>query len=222
MLLIETIPLVPAASENQIPRVAVVFPSGEFVNVNFVMSLLNHKSQNGSYHICNMINTSSCRIAFNRNLLVELALKTTATHILFIDSDMIFPPWAGDVLIAHNLDIVGATASKRDDEQDSAIGDTLDGSRLQIPSPPVKMRLLGMPFMLIKMDVFRKLTKPWFAEPPRAMMEVDDTGSLMPEDEYFCFRAIEAGYDVYCDINLSTNIGHRGAKTFNIMKPTKE
>lgn len=200
-------------------KIAVAFPSGDTVKAQFTTSLIRLRSRGENFEVVNILNVESCRIAFNRNYLVREALKTAATHILFIDADIIVPPDALEKLVAHNLDIVGVTASKRGNDDD-AIGVTLDGERLKIPSPPTRMRLLGLPFTLINLDVFRNLPEPWFAEPPRNLMGERDSKELMAEDEYFCQLAIQHGYDVYCDINLSMEIGHRGCQTFRIMNPT--
>ena len=78
--------------------------------------------------------------------------------------------------------------------------------------------MMVLPFMLIDMKVFEKLRAPWFAEPPLFMMpggDPEDKG-IMPEDEYFCHNALEAGYDIWCDVDLSLHIGHHGSKTYYI------
>jgi hypothetical protein len=202
--------------------VLIAFPSGENVNVQFMLSTIQLLMFNKTIPIANIANCCSSRIAFNRNTLVDSAKAVNATHILFIDADMIFPANALERLMAHDLDIVGATACKRTDDEDGndAIGWPMDEQRMQIQNAPIKMRIMGLPFMLIKMSVFEKLPAPWFAEPPQNMMgKLDDPG-LMPEDEFFCHNAIKAGFDIWCDISLSMDIGHRGAKTFYIMKPT--
>lgn len=199
-------------------RVAICIPSSEEVNAQFMISLIGMLVKN-QIPIATVANCMSSRIAFNRNFLVEQARYAKATHLLYIDSDMIFPEDSLKRLLSHDVEIVGATASRRS-ENDDAIGVTLDGERLQVSSDLVKMKLLGPPLMLIKMSVFNKLRAPWFAEPPRYMVENDisDT-SLMAEDEYFCHTAIAAGLNIWCDVGLSMEIGHRGAKTYYIMKP---
>lgn len=206
-------------------KVAICIPSGEDIKVETHSAVLALVLANASI-IAHVFNHSSSRIAYNRNALVERALKINPTHILFIDADMTFPRDSITKLLSHDLPIVGATASRRG-EDDDAIGKTLDGGRLKIPSPPVKMQWLGMPFMLIHMDVIKKMKPPYFAEPPWWMMTPNsdpcpETPGLVPEDEYFCIRARELGYDIWCDIELSMSIGHRGAKTYRIMKPQAE
>lgn len=215
-------------------KVAVCYPSSDNVNAAFVTSMFKFIVKNKT-PITRIINVVSSRIAFNRNGCIEQALETDATHILFIDADMVFPTNALEKLMAHDLDIVGATASRRG-EDDDAIGFTFNGERLSVPSPPIKMLWMGPPFMLIKMDVFKKLKKPWFAEPPWWMMnpEYDINGTLrvsgheafpeclVPEDQYFCLRAQQSGYDIWCDIELSLEMKHYGSKAYEIMKPQED
>lgn len=204
-------------------KIAVCFPSGDEVKTHFMLSVLGMMGNNSVIPITTVANCNSSRVAFNRNNLVYQAKQSGATHMLFMDADMVFPNNALSRLVSYDLDIVGATASKRNDDGD-AIGWTLDGSRLQIPSPLVKMKLLGMPFMLVNMKVFEKLRAPWFAEPPRFMMlgENQEDEGIMPEDEYFCQAALKAEFDIWCDIELSMHMGHRGSKTYYIAKPQPE
>src|SRR6185503_9300822 len=48
-----------------------------------------------------------------RNQLVKVAIDNKASHILFIDSDMRFPPDTAQLLKTHNLDVVGANCRQR-------------------------------------------------------------------------------------------------------------
>ncbi len=77
--------------------------------------------------------------------------------------------------------------------------------------------------MLIKMSVFDKLDElgfaadhTYFAEPPRWMVNkylgwnINGDDELMGEDEYFCQLLLHAGYDIWCDMGLSMEIGHLG------------
>jgi hypothetical protein len=63
--------------------------------------------------------------------------------------------------------------------------------------------------MLIKMHVFDKMTYPYFAEP---IIE----NELIPEDNYFCLKLHDAGFDIWCHLNLSLAMGHVGYKEYKI------
>lgn len=199
-------------------NIAICFPSGENVSVQFTLSLTNMLRSHPELPIGIVANCSSCLVAFNRNNLVNIAKSTNASHILFIDSDTVFQPDALSRLLVHDLPIVGATASKRTDEINNAVGLTLEKEKLRLTTSPIltKMKMLGFPFMLIKMEVFDKMKEPWFAEPPCWMVGRTEEKGLIPEDEYFCTFAVDAGFDIWCDTELSRQIGHRGSKTYYI------
>ncbi len=59
--------------------------------------------------------------------------------------------------------------------------------------------------MLIRTSVFNALQKPYF----NLAAEGDQ---LRGEDYYFCEKARAAGFEIWCDGDLSTQIGHIGQK----------
>lgn len=194
-------------------RICIAYPSSDYVHVKFVKSLLDLITYTnlaaGERLSMGLANQISSRIADNRNVLVDMARAQNATHILFIDSDMTFPANGLMELLGQDKDIMGATASKRQEGDRNPIGVVADPGDMITNKRFVKMAILGLPFMLIKMSVFDKLKKPYFAEPI-------DGESLIPEDSYFCKTALEAGFDIWCDMGLSVNMGHMGTKEYKI------
>ena len=200
---------------EQKKRVCVAFPSGDLVNVRFVKSLLDlfHYSS-GSIDIF-WSNFVGSRITENRNNLVRMAQEGSADYILFIDSDMTFPPDSLVRLLSHDMDIVCATASKRNEECRDMIGiptDSADGITSKVL---VEMESIGLPFMLIKMSVFDKIKKPYFAEP-------ENGEDLIPEDAYFCNKVRGERFRIFCDLPLSLHMGHLGFKEYKIEPKTAE
>lgn len=202
-------------------NIAIGVPSGETVSSSFMVHICSMLMKN-EFPISIFANAVSSRIAYNRNCIVDMAKKLNSTHLLFIDADMIFPADSLRILLAHDKDIIGATAAKRQDGADQAIGETFTGEVLKISDKPIKMKLIGPCLMLIKMSVFDKLKKPYFCEPPNWMMDKPTDDGIMPEDEYFCQAAIKAEIDIYCDTQLSMYIGHRGSKTYYIGQPAQQ
>ena len=155
----------------------------------------------------------SAMLPHNRNLCAAEAIKLNASHLLFIDSDMVFDDDALLTLLKHDRDIVSGlcVARKppfrpvakvlredgvyvvRENLGDGRFYSDLDG--------------LGAAFLLVKTDVFRKTPPPWFAMPPFK------TG-VMGEDIYFSKVAKEHGYDLCIDSSLV--IGHIGEHTYTI------
>lgn len=196
-------------------QVCIAFPSGDLVNVRFVKSLLDLLSYSSDSINIFWANFVSSRITDNRNNLVKHAQNGNASHILFVDSDMTFPPDALARLLAYDLDIVCATASKRDESCRDMIGIPVHGEDALTSKVMVEMESVGLPFMLIKMDVFGKIAKPYFAEP-------ENNGEVVPEDAYFCHKVRMAGIKIVCDLALSMNMGHIGIKEYTIEPPKME
>lgn len=193
-------------------RVLVAIPSGDLIQARLIPCLLGLFANRPADTEIFYGNKISSRITENRNGLVKMAQEQGMTHILFVDSDMTFPQDALNTLLAHDKDIVGATACHRQDGPCKAIGIPIDASTTQ--ERMVKMQIMGLPFTLIKLSVFDKLAKPYFAEP------FDEQGEVVPEDNYFYINAGRAGFDIWCDNGLSMHIGHLGIKEYKIA-PTK-
>lgn len=163
-----------------------------------------------------MANCCGSRITSNRNQLVKMAQRKGATHILFIDTDMIWPNDALQRLLTHGRDIVCATTCKRGDEEGIPIGCAIaqEGGKpgvVEVRGGLVEMRLVGSCFMLIRMEVFDKIGLPAYYEPPDA-----ENGDAFGEDITFCKLATAAGYRIWLDYNLSAELGHLGDKVYQI------
>lgn len=190
------------------PRICLGIPSGDMVHGRFMLDTLALVLHSKDLNI-DTINYRSSRITGNRNGIVEAAYRYQATHVMFIDADMTFPRNGLLELLRHDKDIVCATATKREEGENGPIGLPLTLGEATTNKRLIQMKFVGMPFMLIKMGVFDKLAKPYFAEP------IID-GELVPEDDYFCKTALEAGFDIWCDLALSMQMGHMGVKEYKI------
>jgi len=202
-------PLLEISEKYKDRKIVIAWPSHELIDYRFAHSLIELVVQNASLFSLGLANSISSRVAVNRNGCVEKARQLEATDILWIDADTKFPVNGLLRLIMHNKDIVGATTRRRDN-RGFPVGLTVDP---QATGKMVEMKLIGFPFMLTKMSVFDKLEKPYFAEPPRHMLPemncADD--ELVGEDEYFCHYARKAGFSIWCDAELSMEIGHVGS-----------
>lgn len=136
----------------------------------------------------------------NRNNLVETALRMGAAGIMWVDSDMRFPSDALLRLMGHDKDIVGAMYRERDmpfrfhgcflDGDDNRAWDT----GLQ----PAALLPGGM--ILVKRGVYEQLPRPWY--------KLDEEGAR--DDYYFCKTALSAGLSIWCDMDLTREVKHRG------------
>ena len=190
-------------------KVTIGVPSGDHIHARFATSLIGLILSSKGIEV-NYINFMSSRITMNRSEIVKFAQEHKSSHLLFIDSDMTFPSNALLELLNWDKDIVAATACKREEGLQQPIGIPFDSNEAMTNKRLIKMRFVGMPFMLIKTSVFDQFKKPYFAEP------IDENGDLIPEDNFFCMKALEAGFDIWCDLGLSMNIGHLGTKEYKI------
>lgn len=212
-------------------KITIGYPSPERLDYRFYQDLLNSVFQNWIEFDLKLSNTVGSRIVMNRNQIVDEAKKNNSDYILWIDSDTKFPVNGLRRLLAHNKDVVCATTSRRIGSDRSPACYPLDVKAIQPFQQLVPMRFIGFPFMLTKMSVFERLREPYFAEPPRWMMDEihgsdtvgyqyqDKDKDVMPEDEYFCWQLRRAGIDIWCDMQLSMEIGHIGTTVYYIENP---
>lgn len=135
-----------------------------------------------------------CYIHHNRDVIVRQALEAGCSHLLFVDSDMMFNHDAIKKLMEHGLDIVGARYNKRVNPPEPTVKQDIK-ELAEVPFVPTG-------FLLIDMEVFKKIGKPYFSFEDGAESE----------DVYFCDKAIKNGFKVYCDPTIE--IGHLGTAVF--------
>jgi hypothetical protein len=157
-----------------------------------------------------VINAKSSIVAEARNRCVALARQHGAGHLLFLDSDMVFPRTTLQRLMAHDKEIVGATYPKRV-EPHPVLGAALEGGRVEGDGALVEMTNLPTGCLLIAMAVFDCLDRPSFR------FSLDPaTGAIVGEDYEFCSRARDAGFSIWCDTALSFEIGHIGQSIYRL------
>jgi glycosyltransferase involved in cell wall biosynthesis len=146
--------------------------------------------------------------AKGRNLIVEAAKDNNCTHVLFIDDDMAYKPDALLKLLEHDEDIISGLYLSRAYPHQPIIFDLADEDGSCFPmylmgdEPRLKrIEAAGFGFLLIKMNVFDKLEKPYVRLGELNSEEwCDDIG--------FFKRVREAGIKSYCDMDVM--IGHMG------------
>jgi hypothetical protein len=140
-------------------------------------------------------------------MLAETALKhAQTTHVMFIDTDMRFPPETIVGLIERDKDIIGANYRHRTVNVDSTARG-LDDKWVDSAGKTGIEEVLhtGTGMLLIKRHVFEKMKKPWFETTYRQKQN-----DWMGEDVYFCTMARVQGFKVWVDHDLSQDVNHTG------------
>lgn len=191
-------------------RVAIAVPSGDMVHAEFAMRLANMCLDPGAS--CFIVNARSSLVMVGRNQCVQAAQLAGASHILFLDSDIVFPADLLSRLLTHDKDIVGGLYVQRAPPH-RPVGMTIEGRIEVVPEGLRRMASMPTGCLLIKMPVFGALSQPWFNT--KCVGE-----KIMGEDVYFCENARQAGYDVWCDGTLSRVLGHIGSHTYGLTDAT--
>lgn len=190
-------------SAKRAPVVAIGCPSGDMVHKCFAMSLASLTATCAKAGIQVILTDARSSIVTHaRCNCVTDALDRQVDYLLFLDSDMTFPRDTVMRLLAHKKHIVGGTYRKRGPPYE-VMGLGMTDGPVEAKSGLLEMRRLPTGCMMIRMDVFRALKKPYFqlvADPSR--------GLEYGEDVVFCDRARHAGFQIWCDVDLSMELTH--------------
>lgn len=140
-----------------------------------------------------------------RNFMVE---NFQGEMLWLMDDDHTFAPDILKRLIAHGKDIVGPLVlGRRTPFPTSA---RVDDEPLDRDAPPglYEVDYAGGAGLLIHRRVFEAIEPPWFWN---GRLDPEDSSSHLSDDYYFCKKAREAGFSIYCDTSLL--MGHMTVTT---------
>jgi len=151
-----------------------------------------------------------------RNALVEMALKTDdCTHVFFLDSDVIMPPFGLMRLVRRDLDIVSGVYTMRAPPyvpltikrpRNVKTGEKMYNYYFEITEELlgkiVPADATGAGCLLIKREVLEKMGPPWFQVTPK-----QHGLSAVGEDLFFFDKAIDMGYKPMLDISVQCGHG---------------
>lgn len=142
-----------------------------------------------------------------RNKLAHMALDYGCSHLCIIDDDMIYDDQNLIIkLLGHDKDIVGVRAYTRKPPYYPCVFYKVEsGFYQEMDFDSCGLREvdgLGMAATLINLEVFRKMPEPWFKfHEVKVLGRGDDR---FGEDLYFCRKAKELGFKVWCDTDIET------------------
>ena len=148
-------------------------------------------------------------VPFAREMLASKALEYKCDYLFMVDDDMMAPVDLFYKLVKHDVDIVAPLAFTRNAPHKPVMFKTIEGYDQVVGKPYsinttvlnypkdrlVECDAVGFGSALIKMEVFKKMSQPWF-------MGSVGTG----EDIHFCIAAKKLGFRVFMD--TATKLGH--------------
>lgn len=204
---------------ENILNLAIGIPSLDMVHTDFMLSLLGTCMDIKSRPVpgfdgskVSVINKRSSVIAQLREDIVADAKERKATHLLWIDSDQMFPTDTARRLLSHNKDVVACNiaikripslpTARRELRHYPLIGD------LVYTKPESKgleqVWKIGCGIMLENMDVYEKIPAPYFR------FDYNPTTGSVGEDWWHCELLRKADIDIWIDHDLSKQVGHLG------------
>lgn len=135
-----------------------------------------------------------------RNHIVHAAESVDCTHLLMMDTDMLYNPETVYRLLSHNLPVVGALCYRRYPPFDPLMMSGKPGNYHSIDEwkegDLVEVDATGTGCLMFNMDVFRDMPAPWFK------IRHNPDGSPIGEDIGFCYDLRCAGYKIFVDTTI--------------------
>ena len=192
-------------------RTLIATPCMDMLPVGFVQSLIYmHKGDNTSVYL-----RPNSLIYDSRNLISLYAIENGFDNVMWLDSDMLFPPDTLLKLQAHNVDMVTGLYVKRHTPVEPVLYSDIMEPRIDLDGKMVKeiyvysdyprdsfFPVAGCGFGIVLTST--KLLKHVWDEFGPAFNPYPWGG----EDISFCHRVNKLGYTIWCDSSVSA--GHIG------------
>lgn len=143
-----------------------------------------------------------------RQMAIDHAIELGFTHVLFLDDDMSFPPSLYESLSSHNLQVVGANYSNKS-ATPAPQTHGLDGLPVNVSEGVSEVGWIGFGAVLIELASVKDIQRPLFET-----RWMEERGSFIGEDYYFCGKVRAHGVKIYVDNGISQKIGHVGDNVY--------
>jgi hypothetical protein len=197
-------------------RLAICVPCRDMMHSVCSFSLYNLAAELTSVGIEHRLFLSpGTLIANQRHELVLAAKEWSATHVMFIDSDIEFKPEHVISLIDFDELVVGAAYSKRVEPIITTAWHSIDDWNSFVKPEEqtdshIQVEAMALGFCLIKTEVFDQLSLPWFQ---LGFYNNQYTG----EDIEFFRKCVEANIPIWLDIATTCQLGHIGIKNYKVV-----
>jgi hypothetical protein len=195
-------------------KLSILVPTRDMVHTHFAYSLTQLVRTTSESNVDVYVFFDSSTILLNqRENLIKKAKEVNSDYVIWIDSDMMFPATTALRLLAHNKDIVGCNYMKRSKPLKPVAYTDLTNWDSFLPLEPkdelVKVEGVGMGCLLMKLNVFESISKPYFE-----FTYKEDSEDWYGEDFNLLTKLREKGHEVLIDTVLSMDIKHVGTYAF--------
>jgi hypothetical protein len=207
--------------KNTKPKVCIAVPTKDMMYSHFAFCLQELVQYNTRTNIETVVEFNLGTLISNqRENLVHKAQEHDATHILWLDSDMMFPKNLCETLLAHDENIIACNYSTRALPFKAVGYSTLHDWNSGIPKETtgiVEVAGIGFGCVLTRIEIYQFIEKPWFP-----ITYSKNTNDYLGEDMNFCQKAVAEGYSIMVDCDLSRFIYHIGSAAYLWNKQIQE
>ena len=179
-------------------RLLIAVPCMDYIHADFVKSLMNltgHLQREGiRFHVEIMAGTL---VYFARNSLACKAINEDFTHILFLDSDMVFDEEIVETLTFCGKDFVcGAFQSRRPPYGSCVFSQLKPLTKVtEYGKEPFRVKGCGMACTMISAEILKDVQ----AKYGTCFSPETIDGIKFGEDLAFCWRANNTGAEIWCE-----------------------
>ena len=178
-------------------------------HIDWAMAMIAMARESADLNVC-YINCKCSVCAMNRNRIVHEARALKSDYLLFVDTDLQFPPDALRRLLTIAVEkeaaIVGCAYLRRSWPFPVLAVGLGNGKADAQARGVVEVARLPTGLMMIDLAIFDRLKKPYFAYP----LAEDLPDGIVSEDYPFCDNVREVGGHIYLDTDLSLEVKHWG------------
>lgn len=214
--------MIAMARSSKRAKISICVPCRDSVHSGFAYDLARLMQLSTQLDISAQLHFNCGTIITNlREALLREAVAAGSSHLLWLDSDMMFPPDTLERLLAHQLPVVAANyATRTSPHKTVAYADITDWTSYLIHAADdpalIEVQAVGMGCMLVDLSVVEDLPSPVFE-----LLWQPDSQDHLGEDFVFCAKLRAQGNAIMIDTALSRDLLHLGTKAFghSVVKP---
>lgn len=188
-------------------KLLIGIPTMDSVPVEFLKSLCNLMGKlRGDGVDCELRIENGTLVYYAREAIARYAVLKNFTHILWLDSDMVFEPEiVEDLQFSGKKFVTGIAHSRRPPFSSCIFKEIFPGVEKwkgEYPNNTFQIAACGMACVLMDVEIVRVMEDKY----PVLFMPTDTYG----EDVAFCWRATQCGFDIWAE--PSVRVGHVGKR----------